>query len=56
MWVRSGRVVSGSDETPTSTVGWLQAGLSGIAYRLAHLTAPRGAILAVLSATLILIS
>ena len=45
MWAGSGRVAFGPERAPTSTVGWLQAGFPGIAYRLAHLAAPRPAVL-----------
>ncbi len=31
------------------TIWWLQAGLTGIAYRLAHLSVPRPAVIGVLS-------
>lgn len=56
MQALSGRVALGPEGAPTSLFGWLQAGFVGIAYRLAHLTAPRPVVLAALSATLFLIS
>lgn len=56
MWASAGRVAYGSDDAPPSKVGWLQAGFYGVAYRLAHLTAPRPVVLFALSATLILLA
>lgn len=51
-----GRVAFGPDVAPTSIVGWLQAGFISVAYRLAHLAAPRPVVVFALSATLILIA